>query len=148
VDVNDLAHPQTVRAFRTIQRFLLAYLAVSVAALVAIVLMRNDAAEVNATAWIRGTIVAVSAALLLLFAARAAQGSRSAYRRLRIISIVTVVAIVAIVAAPGALPAWMKIEQGVCGLIMAGVAVLVSQPRLRALFPPAPWQSDVTPSVR
>jgi hypothetical protein len=148
VDVYDLAHPRTAQAFRTIRRLLLAYLAVSVAAVVAIVLMRNDSTEVDSTVWTRGIIVAVTAALLLLFAARAAQGSRSAYRRLRIISIITVAVIVAIVAAPGALPAWMKIEQGVCGLIMAGVAVLVSQPRLRALFPPAPWQSDVTPSVR
>jgi hypothetical protein len=148
VDVYDLAHPRTAQAFRAIRRLLLAYLAVSVAAVVAIVLMRNDSTEVDSTVWTRGIIVAVTAALLLLFAARAAQGSRSAYRRLRIISIITVAVIVAIVAAPGALPAWMKIEQGVCGLIMAGVAVLVSQPRLRALFPPAPWQSDVTPSVR
>jgi peptidoglycan/LPS O-acetylase OafA/YrhL len=148
VDVYDLAHPRTAQAFRTIRRLLLAYLAVSVAAVVAIVLMRNDSTEVDSTVWTRGIIVAVTAALLLLFAARAAQGSRSAYRRLRILSIITVAVIVAIVAAPGALPAWMKIEQGVCGLIMAGVAVLVSQPRLRALFPPAPPQSDVTPSVR
>jgi hypothetical protein len=148
VDVQDLAHPQTVRAFGTIRRLLLAYLAVSVVALVAIVLMRNHPAEVNSTAWVRGIIVAVTAPLLMLFAAQAARGSRGAYRRLRIISIVTVVAIAAIVATPGALPTWMKIEQGACGLIMAGVAVLVSQPRLRALFPPAPPRPGVTASVR
>ena len=143
-----LTHPPTAPTFRTIRRLLLAYLTLSLAALVAIVLMRNDAAEVNSTAWIRGIIVAVTAPLVLLFAAKAAQGSRGAYRRLRVISIVTVVAIAAIVAAPGALPTWMKIEQGGCGLIMAGVAVLVSRPRLRALFAPASPRPDVTASVR
>jgi len=135
----DLTHPRTTEAFRTIRRLLLAYLGVSVAALVAIVAMRNDAAEVNPAVWTRATIVVVTAVLMLLFAARAAAGSRSAYRRVRIISIVTVVAIAVIVAAPGTFPAWLKLEQAGCGLIMAGVAVVANRPRLRALFavPPA-----------
>jgi cytochrome bd-type quinol oxidase subunit 2 len=138
-NVLDLTHPHTAAAFRTIRRLLLAYLVVSVAALVAIVAMRNDAGEVNSAVWTRAIIVAVSAALMLLFATRAAEGSRGAYRRLRIISIVTVVAIAAIIASPGTFPVWLKVEQGLCGLIMAGVAVVAHQPRLRALFaaPPA-----------
>jgi hypothetical protein len=80
--------------------------------------------------------------LLLLFAARAAAGSRGAYRRLRIISVVTVVAIAVIVAVPGPFPGWLKIEQGVCGLIMAGVAVLANRPGLRALFAATPRRSE------
>jgi cytochrome bd-type quinol oxidase subunit 2 len=136
--VLDLTHPRTAEAFRTIRRLLLAYLAVSVAALVAIVLMRNDAAEVNSAVWTRATIVVVTAVLMLLFAARAAEGSRGAYRRLRIISIITVVAIAVIIAAPGTFPVWLKVEQGGCGLIMAGVAVVANRPRLRALFAARP----------
>ena len=50
----DLTHAHTANAFRTIRRLVLAYLAVSVAALVAIVLMRDDAAEVNSAVWTRG----------------------------------------------------------------------------------------------
>ena len=96
------------------------------AALAAIVLMRDDAAQVNSAVWTRGIIVVVTAALMLLFATRAAQGSRGAYRRLRIVSIVTVVAIAAIIASPGTFPVWLKVEQGLCGLIMAGVAVLAN----------------------
>lgn len=130
----DLTYASTANAFRTIRRLVLAYLAVSVAALVAIVLMRDDAAEVNSAVWTRAVIVVVTATLMLRFATRAMQGSRAAYRRLRIISIVTVVAIAAIIASPGPFPAWLKVEQGVCGLIMAGVAVLANGPRLRALF--------------
>jgi hypothetical protein len=120
----DLTHPRTVDAFRTIRRLLLAYLAVSLAALVAIVAMRNDAAEVNSAAWTRAIIV---------------EGSRGAYRRLRIISIITVVVIAVIIASPGTFPLWLKVEQGLCGLIMAGVAVVANRPGLRALFaaPPA-----------
>ena len=135
----DLTHPRTAQAFRTIRRLLLAYLAVSVAALVAIVAMRNDAAEVNSAVWTRASIVAVTAAVMLLFAARAAEGSRGAYRRLRIISIITVVVIAVIIASPGTFPLWLKVEQGLCGLIMAGVAVVANRPGLRALFaaPPA-----------
>ena len=137
----DLTHPRTAEAFRTIRRLLLAYLAVSVAALVAIVVMRDDAAEVNSAVWTRASIVAVTAALMLLFAARAAEGSRGAYRRLRIISIITVVVIAVIIACPGRSRCWLKVEQGVCGLIMAGVAVLANRPALRALFA-APGEAE------
>ena len=92
-------------------------------------------------------IVVAAAGLMLLFAARAMQGSRGAYRRLRIISIVTVVAIAAIIASPGPFPAWLKVEQGLCGLIMAGVAVLANGSRLRALFATTP-PAGVRPSTR
>ena len=50
------------------------------------------------------------------------------------VSIVTVVAIAAIIASPGPFPVWLKIEQGVCGLIMAGIAVLANGSQPRALF--------------
>ena len=65
---------------------------------------------------------------------RAARGSRAAYLRLRIISAVLVVAIAVIVALPGRFPLWMKAEQGVAGLLMVGVAVLVNGRGLRSLF--------------
>jgi hypothetical protein len=93
---------------------------------------------VNSAVWTRATIVVVTAVLMLLFAARAAEGSRGAYRRLRIISIITVVVIAVIIAAPGTFPVWLKVEQGICGLIMAGVAVVANRPGLRALFAAPP----------
>lgn len=70
------------------------------------------------------------------------RGERDAYRRLRIISIVTVVAIAAIVASPGPFPAWLKVEQGVCGLIMAGIAVLANGSPPRALFATARQEGE------
>jgi uncharacterized membrane protein len=129
----DPTHPRIVRAFRTIRRLLQAYLAVSVVTLLAIVAMRDDAAEVNQAAWTRAIIVVVTAVVMLRFAARAAQGSRAAYRRLRIIAVVTPIVIAAIVALPGTFPLWLKGEQGICGLIMAGVAVVANGRRLRGL---------------
>ena len=45
-----------------------------------------------------------------------------------------VVAIAVIIALPGTFPLWMKIEQGVCGLILIGVAVIVNGRHMRSLF--------------
>ena len=56
------------------------------------------------------------------------------YLRLRIISIVMPAAMVVIIALPGTFPLWMKIEQGVCGLLLIGVAFLVNGKHLRSSF--------------
>jgi hypothetical protein len=130
----NLDHPRTVTAFRNIKRLVAGYLTIGVLALVAIVLLRNNAAEVNSAVWTRSVIVVITAVLLLAFIVRAARGSRGAYRRLRIVSIITPVAIAVIIAVPGAFPLWMKVEQGVCGLVMIGVAVIVNGRHLRSVF--------------
>ena len=97
-------------------------------------LMRHHPAEVNSAVWTHGILVAASALVAFGLAVRAARGSRGAYRRLRIISAVIVVAIAVIIALPGSFPLWMKAEQGVAGLFMIGVAVLVNGSQLRSLF--------------
>jgi hypothetical protein len=131
---DDLHHPRTVRAFRSVRLLLFGYLGISVLALVAIVLLRNDAADVTPAVWTRAVIVVVTALVLVVLTARAATGSRGAYRRLRLISIITPAAIAIIIAVPGAFPLWMKIEQGVCGLVMIGVAVIANSAHLRGVF--------------
>jgi hypothetical protein len=113
--------PTTRVPMRGVRALAGAYLAVSVGTLAAIALLRHDAAAVNSAVWIRGVAVAASALLTTLFAARAAAGSRRAYLRLRIVSVVMVVAIVVIIALPGSFPLWLKIEQGVCGLLLLGM---------------------------
>ena len=140
-----LDHPRTLSAFRNVKRLVAGYLAICVLALVAIVLLRNNAAEVNSAVWTRSVIVVITAVLLFVFTARAARGSRGAYRRLRIVSIVTPVAIAVIIAVPGAFPLWMKIEQGVCGAVMIGVAMIVNGRHLRSLFA---GPIEVRPSTR
>jgi len=128
-----LGHPRTAAAFRKIKLLVGGYLGISALAVVAIVLMRHSA-EVNSSVWTHGILVAASALVAFNVAVRAARGSRSAYRRLRIMSVVLVAAIAVIIALPGSFPLWMKAEQGVAGLLMIGVAVLVNGSQLRSLF--------------
>ncbi|MDI5963403.1 hypothetical protein [Streptantibioticus silvisoli] len=129
-----LNHPGGPAAFRSAKLLVGAYLAVSVLTMAAIVALRSDASLVNSAVWIRGSIVVVSALLLLVSAVRAAAGSPGAYRRLRVLSAVMVAAIVAVITLPGAFPLWMKIEQGVCGLLLICVAVIANGRQLRSAF--------------
>jgi hypothetical protein len=110
------------------------YLGLSVLTLAAIVLLRDDPDVVTAAVWVRATIVVASAALLATFSARAARGSRGAYLRLRIASALMLVAIVVIIAVPGDFPLWLKVEQGVCGLFLAGVVLIANGARVRSEF--------------
>ena len=130
----ELNHPHTATTLRTLKRLVGCYLGISVLTLVAIVLLRNHTADVNSAVWIRGGIVAATSVLMLTFATRAARGSRDAYLRLRIGSAVMTVAIAVIVSLPGLIPLWMKIEQGVCGLILIGVVIVANGKHLRSLF--------------
>jgi hypothetical protein len=119
---------------RPVRLLVAGYLGISVLTLVAVVLLRNDAAVVNAAVWIRTTIVVASAAVMAALVARAARGSRRAYLRVRILSAVMVVAITVIIALPDPFPVWLKIEQGLCGLVLLGVVVVANGRRLRSAF--------------
>lgn len=127
-------HPRPAAAFRKIKPLLAGYLGISVLAVAATALMRHNSAEVNSAVWTHGIIVAASALVAFTLAIVAARGSRGAYLRLRIISVVTVAAIAVIIALPGSFPVWMKAEQGVAGLFMIAVAVLVNGSHMRSLF--------------
>ncbi|MCQ4041026.1 hypothetical protein ACFOSC_09945 [Streptantibioticus rubrisoli] len=129
-----LNHPRSQAAFRSAKRLVGAYLGISVLTLVAIVLLRGDTSVVNQAVWVRGSVVVASALLTYILATRMTRGSHGAYRRLRIISAVMTVAIAAIVTLPGAFPLWMKIEQGLCGLCLLGVVLIVNGSHLRSLF--------------
>ncbi len=127
--------PEGPRAALRAPRLLVrGYLGLSLLALLVIVLLRHHAAQVNSAVWTRGVIVVAGAPLMIAVAARAADGSRRAYRRLRIITAVTVVAIVVIVAVPDPFPVWLKIEQGVGGMLLLAVTVLVNRRPVRAAF--------------
>lgn len=130
----DLQHPRSLAAFRSTKLLVGCYLALSALTLVAIYLLRSDTALVNDAVWIRGSIVVASASLMFVCALQSARGSRGAYRRLRIISGVMVAAIAVIIALPDAFPLWMKIEQGVCGLLLVGVLLFVNGSHLRGVF--------------
>jgi hypothetical protein len=124
----------TSTALRRIRLLVATYLGISVLTLVAVVLLRHRPGVVNDAVWIRGMIVVASALLTFAFTVRAARGSRRAFRRLRLISAIMMVAIAVIVALPGTFPVWMKLEQGVCGLLLLGVVLMVNGKHLRAAF--------------
>lgn len=134
VPEENLGHPLVARAFGGTKVLVGGYLGISVLTLLAIALLRDDSAVVNDAVWIRGGAVVAGALVMFASALRAAHGSRAAYRRLRIVSGVMIGAIVLVVALPGTFPLWLKIEQGVCGLLLIGVAVIVNSGRLRTLF--------------
>lgn len=110
------------------------YLALGVATLVAIWLMRDDHAAVTDAVWTRATLVVAGAAVLYLFTHRAAQGSRRAYLRVRLVSAIMLVAIVVIVVLPGVFPVWMRVDQAVVGLVVLGIVTAVNSRNMRARF--------------
>jgi hypothetical protein len=124
----------TRAAFRTVRGLIGVYMALSVATLTAVVVLRNHHSIVTAPVWVRTSIVVASSLLMAAFAARAARGSRRAFLRLRLVSAIMVVAIVVIIAIPGSFPVWLKIEQGICGLVLIGVVSVVNGKHLRSAF--------------
>jgi hypothetical protein len=130
----NIRQPAAREPFRAIKGLLLGYLGIGIAALVAVVLLRNHPAEVNAAAWVRSIIVVATALVLLSAGTLAARGSRGAFLRLRLVSVVTTVAIVVIVALPGTFPVWLKAEQSVCGVLMLAVALLANGRAARSRF--------------
>jgi peptidoglycan/LPS O-acetylase OafA/YrhL len=111
-----------------------AYLAVSLAAVGALVLYRYDHLDGNASAWVHAVIIAATALGSFSASVLAAHGNRGAFMRLRVISVVLVAAVAVIVALPGSFPLWMKLSEAVGAVLMAAVAVTVNGRTLRSRF--------------
>jgi hypothetical protein len=126
--------PRNLTVFWILKRLSGGYAAVSVLTLGAAYLLRRDPGMVNATVWVRGSIVALTSLLMLSFVVGASRGRRRAYLRLRIASGAMVGSVAVLVPLPGFLPLWMRIEQGVCGLLLLGVVVTANGRHLRSLF--------------
>ncbi|MCX4637099.1 hypothetical protein OG775_18495 [Streptomyces platensis] len=134
VSEDRLSRPRIRQAFRSARLLVGCYVGLSALTLVAIILLRNHPDLVTDAVWVRATIVVATSLLMASFAARAARGHRRPYLRLRWTSGIMLVAIAVIIAVPGAFPLWLKVEQGVCGLLLAGVVVRVNGKELRAAF--------------
>ncbi|HUR04690.1 MAG TPA: hypothetical protein VM347_19250 [Nonomuraea sp.] len=130
----DLNHPLSLTAFRRMRVLVGCYFVLSVLTLVAAYVLRDDPGMVTDTVWVRGVIVAVTSSLMFAFVVGTTRGRRRAYLRLRITSAVMVVAIAILIALPGFLPMWMRTEQGVCGLLLLGVVLIVNGGHLRSMF--------------
>lgn len=127
-------HARTTAALSRARLLVGGYVAVSVATFVAAVLLRDHPHVVTGAVWVRGVVVVISSLVMYANVVRAAGGSRSAYRRVRGLSSVMVAVIAAGIALPGTFPLWMKVDQGVCGLLLIGVAVVTNGRYLRSVF--------------
>jgi lysylphosphatidylglycerol synthetase-like protein (DUF2156 family) len=136
---NTTAHPtelepRAASVLRAIRVLISCYVGLSALTLVVAVLLGGDPDLVPDSVWIRGVIVLASSVLLAVFAARAARGSRSAWRRVWLFAAIMTVAIVVIVAIPGVFPVWMKLEQVACGALLLTVFTLARTRVLRTAF--------------
>jgi hypothetical protein len=129
-----LHYPHSLKAVQRVRLLVGCYLGISVLTMAAVVLLRNNTAIVTPAVWVRGTIVVASAGLSTFFAGQMARGSRGGYLRLRLVSAIMLAAIVAIIALPGTFPLWLKLEQGICGLFLLGVVLIVNGKQLRSTF--------------
>jgi hypothetical protein len=127
-EIPDLRHRAMLRS---VTALVATYLGLSVATLIAIVILRDNPVLVNTAAWVRASFAVANAALMFGFARRAMRGAPRALLRVRIISAVVLVAIAVIVSVPGTFPLWLKIEQGACGILLLGVVVLVNRRSVR-----------------
>ncbi|WP_229689676.1 hypothetical protein [Microbispora bryophytorum] len=90
----------------------------------------------NWVVWLRGAAVAAASVWLVALTGQAARGKRAAYVRIRFVSIAAPIGIVLILLAPDSgYPMWMKAEQGVVGVLVAAVALIVNRRAMRAAYP-------------
>jgi hypothetical protein len=108
------------------------YVALSWLTLAAVILLRDHHDIVNDAVLVRVPIVALSSLLTFWFATQAARGVRRGLLRLRIVALIMLVAIVVIVSLSGTFPLWLRIEQGVCGVLLLGVLASTGRARVRA----------------
>jgi hypothetical protein len=127
---------KTVRAqLGRIRKLLIAVAVLAVMTLVAAALLHDRPGLVNWVVWVRGGAVALASLWLLSLVRQAGGGKRSAYVRIRLISLLAPIGALAILVAPDSgYPMWMKVDQGVIGLLLAGVAVVANQAAVRKAF--------------
>lgn len=112
------------RSFTPIRVLIAVYAAATAGTIAVLAWWRDDSRIATPHAWGHAVTVLVFAVVLVAVARRAAAGSRRALLRLRIIAVVIPVVSVVLVAIPGFLPAWMRIEQAVYGVLLLSVAAL------------------------
>ncbi|MEV6912708.1 hypothetical protein [Amycolatopsis sp. NPDC051071] len=134
VPEDDLGHPRSRTAFVRMKVLVSCYIGISVLALLVAYLWRDRPDLVNDIVWVRGEGVLIASVVMLVFVLGTTRGRRGAYLRLRIASAAMVVAIAVLISLPGFLPVWMRVEQGLCGLVLIGIAVIANGGHLRSLF--------------
>ncbi|MFE1176605.1 hypothetical protein [Streptomyces sp. NPDC058773] len=130
----DMRHPRIRQALRSTELLVGCYAALSALTLVAIILLRHHPDLVTDAVWVRVSIVVATSLLMVSFAARTRRGHSRSYLRLRLASGIMLSAIAVILVLPGTFPLWLKAEQGVCGVLLLGVVLIVNGKRMRSAF--------------
>ena len=95
--------PDAPALLRRVRALTAGYLAISLAAIAALVLHAGG----GASAWVHAVVVGATALGSFSASILASRGQRGAFIRLRVFSVVLVVAVAVIVALPGSFPLWI-----------------------------------------
>lgn len=128
-------HPRTVRSFKAIRWLLVGETVVGLAAVVIATVLASHGVHVPWAVWFRSTVVLLITLSLYVFAWRAQLGYYWAFARLRLFSRIFPLVTVVVASFPGLYPTWMVIEQLVFSGLMVAIAVVLSNPHLRTVFP-------------
>ncbi|RKR74437.1 hypothetical protein [Frondihabitans australicus] len=128
-------HESTVRAFRILRLLLLVETLVGVAAIAIAVTLTSHGVAVSWAVWFRATVVLMITLSLYVFAWRAQLGYYWAFSRMKLFSRIFPVVTVVVALIPGLYPTWMVVEQLIFSGLMVVIAVLLSTPHLRSVFP-------------
>jgi hypothetical protein len=128
-------HESSVRAFRILRWLLLLETLVGVTAIAIAIALTAHGVTVGWAVWFRSTVVLMITLSLYVFAWRAQLGYWWAYARMRLFSRIFPVVTVVIALIPGLYPRWMVVEQLIFSGLMVAIAILLSIPHLRAVFP-------------
>lgn len=118
-----------MRWSRIVKSLVAGYFALGLAGLLVGLVLTEQHHAVNSAVWIRSGAMLFSAGLLYRFLVLAEQGKRSSLLRVRIVSVLIPLVVVGLVVMPDGFPVWMKVQQVLAGLSVAGIAVLVNWPR-------------------
>jgi hypothetical protein len=129
-----LDHVMRTDAFVPIKILVACYFGLAVLGFGAAIVLRDQPRLVNTDVWVHSGVLMVTSSLMYLAATLAARGSRSAFLRLRVASILVPLAIVVLIVLPDPFPVWMKVQNGLCALTVAGVALLANRSAVRAQF--------------
>ncbi|MEV5575161.1 hypothetical protein AB0L06_34420 [Spirillospora sp. NPDC052269] len=125
----------TRNAIATLRNTLKVYIALSTAALAAVIAVSSTGHTVNTFMWIRAILLPLVAVLIYRMTLSASQGSRRAFERLKTLTVILPIAIIGVDLIPGVCPLWYTAMQTLCMLPVIAAALITRGHTLRTTFP-------------
>lgn len=130
-----LSSPRAQDAFGAAKNSVMVYGALSVVALVAVIVVASSGHMVNTFMWVRAILLPLIAGLIFRMTNSASQGSRRDFERVSGLSVIMPIAIIVVDLIPGICPLWYAVTQIVCMLPLIRTAFITRGPALREAFP-------------